>query len=310
MPIDIKPLRKILELEHEKGYTDSAVIGGLDKFLRRWAGQAVESLTSPQLVKRFRQLHLIDSDYASSTKQQRKKWVSEVLHFLPEVEHGEGEKPEVKAAPVASKPSSGARKSPRIAVKQSLDSSITVVRGISSAMAARFKRLGVNTVRDLLYFFPHRHLDYSQRKTISQLAEGDEQTIIANVWQAQEIRLGGRRSTEAIVGDETGNVRIVWFNNPYLAKQLTTNAQVVISGRVSLFNGRHVFESPEWELVGDEDLIHTGRLVPLYSLTRGLHPRQIRKLMKGFIDQWAWQMEDFLSPQLRERCNLCRCPRR
>ncbi|UCD54552.1 MAG: DEAD/DEAH box helicase, partial [Dehalococcoidia bacterium] len=175
-------------------------------------------------------------------------------------------------------------------------------------MAARFKKLGVNTVRDLLYFFPHRHLDYSQRKTISQLTQGDEQTIIANVWQTQEIRLGGRRSTEAIVGDETGNVRIVWFNNPYLAKQLTTNAQVVISGRVSLFNGRHVFESPEWELVGDEDLIHTGRLVPLYSLTRGLHTRQIRKLMKGFIDQWAWQVEDFLSPQLRERCNLLPLP--
>ena len=308
MPIDIKPLRKILELEHEKDYADSAVIGGLDRFLRRWAGQAMESLASPQLVKRFRQLHLIDSDYASLTKQQRKQWVDEVLHFLSEVERGEGEKSEAKVAPVASKPSSGTRKSQRIAVKQSLDSSITVVRGISSAMAARFKKLGVNTVRDLLYFFPHRHLDYSQRKTISQLTQGDEQTIIANVWQAQEIRLGGRRSTEAIVGDETGNVRIVWFNNPYLAKQLTTNAQVVISGRVSLFNGRHVFESPEWELVGDEDLIHTGRLVPIYSLTRGLHPRQIRKLMKGFMDQWAWQVEDFLSPQLRERCNLLPLP--
>jgi len=268
----------------------------------------MESLASPQLVKRFRQLHLIDSDYASLTKQQRKQWVDEVLRFLAEVERGEGEKSEAKVAPVASKPSSGTRKSQRIAVKQSLDSSITVVRGISSAMAARFKKLGVNTVRDLLYFFPHRHLDYSQRKTISQLTQGDEQTIIANVWQAQEIRLGGRRSTEAIVGDETGNVRIVWFNNPYLAKQLTTNAQVVISGRVSLFNGRHVFESPEWELVGDEDLIHTGRLVPIYSLTRGLRPRQTRKLMKGFMDQWAWQVEDFLSPQLRERCNLLPLP--
>ncbi|GAI53842.1 unnamed protein product, partial [marine sediment metagenome] len=134
------------------------------------------------------------------------------------------------------------------------------------------------------------------------------QTIIANVWQAQEIKLGGRRSTEAIVGDETGNVRVVWFNNPYLAKKLATNTRVVISGRVSLFNGRHVFESPEWELVGDEDLIHTGRLVPLYPLTRGLHPRQVRKLMKGVIDQWAWQVEDFLPSELRDGCNLLPLP--
>ncbi|GAI11026.1 unnamed protein product, partial [marine sediment metagenome] len=58
----------------------------------------------------------------------------------------------------------------------------------------------MKTIRDLLYFFPHRHLDYSQRKNISQLAEGEEQTIIANVWQAQVTMLGGRRGTEAIVG--------------------------------------------------------------------------------------------------------------
>ncbi|MCL0047423.1 ATP-dependent DNA helicase RecG, partial [Thermodesulfovibrionales bacterium] len=175
---------------------------------------------------------------------------------------------------------------------------------MSSSLATKFNKLGVKTIRDLLYFFPRRHLDYSQRKSISQLSEGEEQTIIANVWQAQVASLGGRRGTEAIVGDETGNVRVVWFNNPYLAKQLTTNKQVVLSGRVSLFSGRHVFESPEWELVEDKELIHTGCLVPLYPLTQGLRPRQVRKLMKEVIDQWAWQVEDFLPDQIKRRCNL------
>lgn len=308
MPINVEPLRKVLQLEQEKGYADSAVIGGLDKLLYRWASQAVASLTGSHLLNRFHQLNLTNSDYASLTKQQRKQWIDEVFQFLSEAERGKGERGKPKAAPATRRPSSGAKKQKKAAVAQSLDSPITVVRGISSSMAARFKKLGVSTVRDLLYFFPHRHLDYSQRKSISQLADGEEQTIIANVWQVQEIRLGGRRSTEAIVGDETGNVRIVWFNNPYLAKTLKTDDRVVISGRVGLFNGRHVFQSPEWELVGDEDLVHTGRLVPLYSLTRGLHPRQVRKLMKGFIDQWAWQVEDFLPSQLRERCSLLSLP--
>jgi ATP-dependent DNA helicase RecG len=166
----------------------------------------------------------------------------------------------------------------------------------------------VTTIRDLLYFFPHRHLDYSQRKFISQLTEGEEQTIIANVWQAHEIRPGGRRSTEAIVGDETGNVRVVWFNNPYLARKLPTNTRLVISGRVSLFNGRHVFESPEWELAEDRDLVHTGRLVPVYPLTQGLRPRQVRKLLKEVVDQWAWQVQDFLPLELRERNSLMELP--
>ena len=315
MSINVEPLRKILELECEKGYVDSAVIGGLDRFLRRWAGQAIESITSPYLLSHFQRLHLTNSNYASLTEQQRREWVNETFDFLSEAERVGAEKGEVElpkesivpSPPVASRRSLGAKRQSVMAA-QSIDSPITTLRGVSSSLAVKFNRLGVKTIRDLLYFFPHRHLDYSQRKFISQLAEGEEQTIIANVWQAQVTMLGGRRGTEAIVGDETGNVRVVWFNNPYLAKKLPTNTRLVLSGRVSLFSGRHVFESPEWELVEDRELIHTGRLVPLYPLTQGLRPRQVRKLMKELIDQWAWRVEDFLPPELRQRCNLLELP--
>ena len=307
LSVDFAPLRKILELEHKKGYTDSAVIGGLDKFLNKWAVQAIEAITYPQSLKQFHRLRLVNSNYASLEREQRSQWVKEVLGFLSEVEHPAGKKPEVKPTPMVRRPPSkpGVRGT---ATGLSLNSPITVIKGISQNLAAKFGKLGVSTVRDLLYFFPNRHLDYSQRKFISQLSEGKEETIIANVWQAREVRLGGRRSTEAIVGDETGNVRAVWFNNPYLVKQLATNKRVVLSGRVVMFNGRPVFESPEWELMEERELIHTGRLVPLYPLTQGLKPRQVRKLMKGVVDQWAFKVEDCLPPELRERCNLLELP--
>jgi len=305
LPINATPLRKILELEQKRDYVDSAVIGGLDRFLRNWSGQAMESVANPQLLRRFHRLRLADPNYASLTQQQRKEWVSEVLSFLDKIGR-------VEAAAVGTKPPTASVKPtrPKKTIKQtttphqSIDSPITVISGISSTLAAKFGKLGVKTVRDLIYFFPHRHIDYSQRKTISQLTEGEEQTIIANVWQAQVTMPGGRRSTEAIVGDETGNVKVVWFNNPYLAKKLTVNTRLVLSGRVSLFKGRHVFESPEWEFVEDRDLTHTGRLVPIYPLTQGLRPRQVRQLMKGAVEQWAWWVEDALPPELRERCHL------
>ena len=63
MLIDVGPLRKILELEYKKGYLDSAVIGGLDRFLRNWAGQATESLTNTQLLNRFHKLKQIKYSY-------------------------------------------------------------------------------------------------------------------------------------------------------------------------------------------------------------------------------------------------------
>ncbi len=310
MPVDFEPLRKILELEQKKGHVDSAVIGGLDRFLHNWAGQAVESITQPGLLKRFRRL--AGAGYGSLTKEQRREWINEALGLLAEVGGTALEEARLPAKAVskrstrAKKPVVGKSSPP--ASGYSLDSPITVVKGISTSLAAKFGKLGVKAVRDLLYFFPHRHLDYSQVKFISQLTEGEEQTIIANVWQATVTRLGYRQGTEAIVGDETGNIRVVWFNQPYLAKRLPTNTRIVLSGRVSLFKGRHVFESPEWEFVEDRDLVHTGRLVPVYSLTRGLYPRQVRKLMKEAVDQWAWQVADFLPSELRERRGLLELP--
>ena len=306
MPLDTTPLLKILDLEQKKGYTDTAVFGGLDRFLKNWGETAAAAISSRKLLSRFRSL-LVKTSYAKMTPQERQAWLEEVREFLPVLA---ADKPEMKekTTPTARKPV------PKIPVKpvpdQPLEAAITAIRGISAKQAEKFGKLGVRTIRDLLYFFPNRHIDYSRRQFISQLQEGAEQTIVGNVWEAREKRLGGgpRLNTEATIGDETGNINIIWFNNPWMAKTLKTNGQVAISGRVKSFRGRLVFENPEWELLEDQELIHAGRLVPLYHLTEGLYPRQVRKLMKTVVDRWAAQLEDFLPPDLRTRNNLLSLP--
>ncbi len=307
--IDFSSLRKILELEQKKGYSDSTVIGGLDKFIRQWSEKTIAAITDRALMSKLQKLHLRDSKYASLTPKQRQEWIKQILDFAAELERGKI----VKPAPihkVTTKPERPALKpkTTKIVSTQSLDASITTIKGISTSFAGKFSKLGVKTIRDLLYFFPSRHLDYSQMKTVSQLQEGQEETIVANVWEAKITMPGGRRSTEAIVGDETGNVRAMWFNNPYLAKTLQPNMKIVLSGKVRLFNGRFVFESPEWEPLEEGDLIHTGRLVPVYPLTEGLHQRQTRKLIKGVVDLWAGRITDFLPDEVKERCRLISLP--
>jgi ATP-dependent DNA helicase RecG len=299
-------LRKVLELERRRGYADTAVFGGLDKFLPNWAGQAATSIASPALLRRFRKL--FKAGYAAMSAEKRRQWAQDALAFLDEVE-----KKDTAAKLIKTKsPATPWKNVPKVkkpaSVTSDLDAPVTVVKGISTVLAAKFGKLGVKTVRDLLYFFPHRHLDYSKLKSISQLAEGEEQTIIANVWQAQETRPGGRRSTEAIVGDETGNIRVVWFNQPYLARTLTTNSKIILSGRVSVYHGRQMFVSPDWELMEGQDFVHTARLVPVYPLTQGLRPRQVRRLMKGFIDLWAGRVTDFLPTALRQRLGFPELP--
>ena len=308
LAVNIGALRTILELEAKRGYPNSTVIGGLDKFLDLWAIQIIESISDIRVKEHFSAVFPPCPNYAAMEPAQRQKWISEILDLLDgRVAQTPDETRQGKAQSPLKSEKTRLKKKPPLNPAV-LESPATVVKGINETLVKRFDKLGVKTVRDLLYFFPHRHLDYSQRAYINNLQAGQENTIIATIWDAREVLLGSRRSTEATVGDETGNVRVVWFNQPYMAKTLKTGSRIVISGRVTIFGGMPVFESPEWEPYEDKDLVHTGRLVPVYPLTQGLSQRQVRRIMKQAIDQWAWQIEDYLPPAIRNRLKLMDLP--
>jgi ATP-dependent DNA helicase RecG len=176
---------------------------------------------------------------------------------------------------------------------------------VRQATAAKFARLGAETIRDLLYLFPHRHNDFGRIRKIGELEVGQEQTTIVTVWTAEATQIGRRlKGTEATVADETGTMRVVWFNQPYLARQLPTNAQLVLSGRVNLYKGHKTFESPEWELLESENLTHTGRLVPVYPLTSGLAARTARRIVKEAVDGYVDLLAEPLPETVRKRRHL------
>jgi len=307
--IDTSSLRKVFSLEQKKNFSNTAVIGGLDKFIRNWFNQTAGSISDPATLKRFKSLHLSTPAYDKMTLHARQQWITDLTALINELESNHtltAAKPPVK--PPVKKPQTIAkvRKQPSTGIKI-LDEPLTVIKGIGPNIAPKFAKLGVKNIRDILYFFPTRHVDYSQLKTVSQLSEGAEETIIANVWEAQVSYPGGRKSSEAIVGDATGNVRAVWFNNPYIARLLKPNTRIVLSGRVKLFNGRFVFESPEWE-PEEGDLTHTGRLVPIYPLTEGLSQRVVRRLVKSAVDHWANAVIDFLPGDIKTGSSLLDLP--
>lgn len=289
----IESLRKILKLEQAKGYSDKAVMGGMDRFLRN---------LSPPDKKLYR---LLSRNYSALDTRAREEWVSDMLKQLDVKERRMP--PSLTQTIIPGRKTAPSR--PKGNSEQSLSAPITSIPGIKAALASKFDKLGVKTIRDLLYFFPRRHIDYSHRKLISELEVGAEQTIVATIWEAAQKGHGYRmRTTEAVVGDESGNIRVIWFNQPYLAKKLTTNSQIVLSGRVAEFRGRKVFQSPEWELLESDDLVHTGRLVPVYPLTAGLYPRTVRRLVKGTLDRWLPELPDFLPEGVRVSAGLLPLP--
>jgi ATP-dependent DNA helicase RecG len=164
--------------------------------------------------------------------------------------------------------------------------------------------LGIHTIRDMLYFFPRRHDDYSQLKSINRLEYGEEVTIIAQVWDAgaRETR-GGGTLFKANLSDGTGFIEVTWFNQPYLADKIKGGQQIVISGRVDEYLGQLCFNSPEWEPL-EEELLHTARLVPVYPLTAGVGARWLRRLMKRTVDYWSKRLPDHLPASVRQEADL------
>ncbi|PPD57656.1 ATP-dependent DNA helicase RecG [Dehalogenimonas etheniformans] len=319
MSLPIERLHAVIALEKKKGFQNTAVIGGFDKFLANWAAEVATSISDKTRLTKFNS-YIGDFDYALKAIADRRLSIENLLSFVEEfrtptsvgVKSGLSKPVDMEPPQIAEPSAIYKKKAPKskapAAPPSSLSLPVTTLKGISEATAAKYKKLGITGIRDLLYHFPTRHVDYSQTAKISSLLPGPDQTIVANIWEVRLTTPGGRRSTEAILGDETGNIRALWFNNPYLVKQLHNGDRVVISGRVSDWKGRLVFESPEWEKLEEKELVHTGRLVPVYPLTAGLFPRAVRKLMKEVVDGFSGSLSDYLPSTIRQRRGLTDLP--
>ncbi|HEX2174094.1 MAG TPA: DEAD/DEAH box helicase, partial [Dehalococcoidia bacterium] len=184
------------------------------------------------------------------------------------------------------------------------DQPVMAVPGVSKPTAAKLARLGIEAVEDLLYLVPRRYLDFSRRVRVAELRPGVEQTVFATVWESRVRPFGARLSgTEVTLSDETGTIQAVWFGNRYLAKQLPVGSRVAISGRPTAFKGRLTFQSPEYELLEGDDLIHTGGLVPVHPATEGLTPRMLRKVIRAALPAAA-HLTDPLPIDTRRRHGL------
>ena len=187
-----------------------------------------------------------------------------------------------------------------IAPTGDLDGPVTQVPGISTVYAKHLARLGVHTIRDLLFLIPRRYDDFSQLKTIHQLVYGEEATIVGTVQNTTNRRTPkGMTVTTCVLSDATGYIQATWFNQPYLLQQLRPGRQIVLSGRIDAYLGKLVLQSPEWEPL-DQDLVHTARLVPVYPLTQGIGPRWMRTTVKRVVDAYAARLTDPLPPSIRE----------
>jgi ATP-dependent DNA helicase RecG len=162
----------------------------------------------------------------------------------------------------------------------------------SAALRRHGPRLGTRTLRELLFHLPRRYEDRRHVSTVdeaSRAPDGASVTVRGSVAGLRVEQGFGRRvqRTVARLRDGTGDLEAVWFGRRYIERKLRDGDTIVASGRLRHWRGRASLSDPDFELDDGSAMVHVGRIVPVYRLTRGVTIRGLRTAVRGALDALA-----------------------
>jgi len=188
-----------------------------------------------------------------------------------------------------------------------LDSKLVGVLGDRTTKVLK-DLFGYTTVGDLLHHYPRRYLVRGELSNISELNEGDEVTILAEVFSASSRRLQGRKGNilEVIVTDGSAKLSLTFFNQAWREKELKVGKQGLFAGKVGVFNGKRQLAHPDYELIADGNDVDAavesfaGKYLPMYPASAKLPSWKISQCIElaiGALDE----VPDFLPESIREK---------
>ncbi len=187
------------------------------------------------------------------------------------------------------------------------DTEIQFLKGVGSGRAELLRNAGVSTVRDLLYFFPFRYEDRRHPARITDLGRSiDVPVLLRGTVKSAVSRVSPRKRMqlfEAVLDDGTGSVKLIWFNQRFLADSIKRGDRLAVFGAPrSSGYGAISIESPDWEkFEGDEE--EQGAIVPIYSKVGTIPPKVLRKMVATALETLP-QIADPFPEDLRERLGV------
>jgi ATP-dependent DNA helicase RecG len=322
MQPSLEKLRKFFRLEHENGYSNTAIIGGLARMLDYWEAEARAELITEEVIQAVAQrLRSYEGLSPQSRGDVLKGLWKRIGETYPDASQKQERMPQLAGAQSQSRPNESrpqpkqhpspqprSESAPGAKTSQTpaaLSAPLTVLQGVGPKHAFTLEGLGLRTLGDMLYYFPRRYEDYSQLKPIKSLWYGEQVTVIGTIQSVhtRPIRGGSATIIEAILGDGTGSLRLSWFNQPWMANRLKEGQQISVSGKIDQYLGRLVMNQPDWESL-DADSLHTNRIVPIYPLTAKITQKWLRNLMNQVVTYWAPAVADSLPESIRASAKL------
>lgn len=182
------------------------------------------------------------------------------------------------------------------------DSELSQISGVGHNLITKYHHLGLKTINDLIYYFPRRYDDFSKVSKLKSIRPGQVTVAVKIQSVSGRYLKKGLHITEAVASDDTGSVRITWFNQPYRQTSLKKDTDYFISGKYELRYRRFAIYNPVVEAVSDFP-INTARIVPRYPETKGLTSADIRRTLAKITDIIALTPET-LPSEIVDQYNL------
>jgi len=195
-----------------------------------------------------------------------------------------------------------------------LDTPIEAIPRIGRSFQQKLNRMGIKIVEDLLWHFPHRYEDFSNILPIHKVKLNASCCVAGKILAIKSLRTWKRKIfvTEAIIEDKTGAIKAVWFNQPYLTKVLKEDDNICLAGKVALGKDGVFLSNPSYEKIDlisktyslKTNLIHTGRIIPVYPETEGLSSKWLRWILKPLLQKLKGQIPECLPPEIIKKYNF------
>jgi len=186
-----------------------------------------------------------------------------------------------------------------VSAQTDLNTSIKYIKGVGQKRAEALSTAGIDTVNDLLYYYPRRYLDRTTVKSIRDVKKGDQATMVGTVEVCGERQARKRKLFQAVLSDGTGMITLVWFNGvKYIKNAIQKGDRLAIHGKVEFYNGFQIVHPDFDKLDSDADPINTGTIIPLYPLSAELKKVRIdhrifRRIIKNIKDLFSVIQDHF-----------------
>lgn len=298
---NIHQIRQAIEVEQKNLYID--IRGKQSNFsgfiLKQLHNLYKKSKKNPKwllLIKEF-------ETYNMSSMPTRRKAVQRLVHTLREEITKDGEIKKENLSETLKNPS---------------ETNVIYIKGVGPKVGNLLNKLGIFTAKDLLFYFPKRHIDYSSRTLIKEIKEGSNVTVIGTIRSVSAYNSKNNLGIISVsVADETGVIKLSFFYakaNRYMLEhyksQFIKGSNIIVSGKAKIdkYSGTYTIDKPEYQVLSGEfdgkSNLNIARIVPVYQLVEGLSIKTLRRAIYNALEQYEPIIENVIPQDIIYRNNL------